>query len=106
MVSTVLLAKFNFLGTLTAINEGAKEKIAYSEAIWSRDNKGIFVTCDFGGEFKQLKYYDLQAKSFTKDFTSDIPWDISQLSLSPSGTQLLFTANEDGVTTLYITDVS
>lgn len=87
-------------GRLEQINP-KDEKIAYGLAVWSKDNKGIYITTDDGSNFLQLKYYDLKKKKF-KTISSEIPWDIEQFELSEDGKKLAFIANESGLAKLYI----
>ena len=87
-------------GKLEQINP-KDEKIAYGQAIWSKDNKGIYITTDDGSKFLQLKYYDLKKKKF-KTISSDIPWNVEQIELSKDGKKLAFIANEGGLAKLYI----
>ncbi|MFC1785368.1 S9 family peptidase [Candidatus Neomarinimicrobiota bacterium] len=87
-------------GELEQINP-IEEIIAYGEALWSKDGKGIYIVNNEGNQFLQLKYYDIKKKKF-KTISSNIPWDIEQLELSKDGKQLAFVSNEDGLSKLYI----
>ena len=91
-------------GELTQINPTEK-KIGYGSAVWAKDGKGIFITSDETGEFKSLKYYDLDKKTFT-DLTAEIAWDIREIETSHQGDTLAFTANEDGSSRLYLLDTN
>ena len=79
------------------------EKVAYGNARWSKDGKGLFVITDRDSEFQRLNYYDHAAKSFTS-LTDNIPWDVEDLDLSPDGGILAFTVNADGVSELHLLD--
>ena len=87
-------------GELGQINP-KDEKIAYGPALWSKDNKGIYITNDDGSNFLQLKYYDLKKKRF-KTITAGIPWNIERIELSKDSEKLAFVANEGGLAKLYI----
>lgn len=87
-------------GELTQINPTEK-KIAYGAAVWAKDGRGIFITSDEEGEFKRLKYYDLDRKTFT-NLTAEIPWDVQGMEISHQGDKLAFTANEGGIGKLYL----
>lgn len=87
---------------LEAVN-ASDEEIAYGGAHWSADGKGFFVVNDQGSEFLTLKYYDLATKKFTV-ISSSISWDISGLSNNKARTKFLFTANENGISKLYLLD--
>ncbi len=79
----------------------SEEIIAYGGALFSKDGKGIFITSDENSEFQRLRYYDLQTKKFTS-LTNDINWDVESMALSEDGQLLAFTANEDGLSKLYL----
>ena len=79
----------------------SEEIIAYGGALFSKDGKGIFITSDENSEFQRLRYYDLQTKKFTS-LTNDINWDVESITLSEDGQLLAFTANEDGLSKLYL----
>jgi dipeptidyl aminopeptidase/acylaminoacyl peptidase len=85
---------------LTPINP-SEEKIAYGSGLFAKDGSGIYLTSDQGSEFKQLRFYDFQSKQMTI-LSEAIPWDIETLELSGDGSTLAFTANEDGVGSLYL----
>jgi len=77
--------------------------VAYGTARWAPDMKGIYVVADKFGDFQQLLYYDLESTNF-ESLTEQIPWDIKEVEVSPSGNILAFTSNEDGYTKLYLMD--
>ncbi|BBM85040.1 S9 family peptidase [Candidatus Uabimicrobium amorphum] len=78
----------------------SEEKISYGDAVWSQDGKGIYLTSDFAGEFRQLYYYDLESKTFTS-LTKDILWDVQSVTVSKTNS-VAFTTNENGMTQVYI----
>ena len=86
-------------GKLTQVNPGA-DKVSYSDAVWSKNGKGLFLTTDEGSEFLRLKYYDIKKNKFNV-LTDDIPWDVSQLSISKKRNQIAFVTNENGISKLY-----
>lgn len=77
------------------------EPIAYGAATWAADGHGIYLASDEGSEFQRLKLYDIATKQ-QKEVTADIPWDIEKLDRNPMGDTLAFTANEDGMSALYL----
>ena len=79
------------------------EQVAYSNARFSKDGKGIYVTSDRGSEFLRLVYMDLATKQ-TKVLTESIPWDIDEFALSWDGRIIALSANEDGASTLHLLD--
>jgi dipeptidyl aminopeptidase/acylaminoacyl peptidase len=81
------------------------EQVAYSNARFSKDGKGIYVTSDRGSEFQRLVYMDLATKQ-TKVLTESIPWDIDEFALSWDGGTIALSANEDGASTLHLLDAA
>ena len=90
--------------TLLTPAEG-EETIAYGAAQFSKDGNGLYVVCDRQSEFLRLFYLDLATREYTL-LTDDIPWDIEGLELSPNGNLLAFTANENGMSVLYVLETS
>ncbi len=91
-------------GTLTPLHT-AKERVAYGAATWAADSRHIYYTSDEGTEFKHLRRRDT-AGGTSEVLTADIPWDIEGLELSHDGRTLAFTANEDGISRLYLMDTA
>jgi dipeptidyl aminopeptidase/acylaminoacyl peptidase len=89
-------------GALTRLNP-TEEKVAYGDAAFAKDGRGIYFTSDEGSEFKRLRYYDLKTGDITV-LTEGIPWDVEEIELSDDGRYLAFTANEDGVSVLRVLD--
>jgi dipeptidyl aminopeptidase/acylaminoacyl peptidase len=78
-------------------------EIAYDEARFSKDGKGIYVTTDRDSEFLRLAYFDLATMQPTY-LTTPIKWDVSNFDLSEDGKTIVFETNEDGISKLYILD--
>jgi Tol biopolymer transport system component/dienelactone hydrolase len=81
--------------------KGGAEKIAYGNAKFSKDGKGIYATTDRDSEFQRLAYIDLNSKKYTY-LTSDIHWDVESFDITPDGSQIAFTVNEDGLSVLHL----
>lgn len=82
------------------------ETCAYGDAVWSKDGKGIYFIADEPAqEFMQLRYVDLESREVT-NLTSDIPWNVTALSISKKGHQLAFITNEDGLSHLHLMDTT
>jgi dipeptidyl aminopeptidase/acylaminoacyl peptidase len=86
-------------GKLEEINP-SKEMIAYNDAAWSADGKGIFMVNDDGTEFQTMKHYDIVTKKF-KAITVSLNWDVSNLIMSRSRDRIVFSVNEGGFDKLY-----
>ncbi|WP_323845907.1 S9 family peptidase [Microbulbifer magnicolonia] len=70
---------------------------------FSAGDKGVFYVSDRSGEFAQLIYRDLESGS-ERTITADIPWDVTDLTLSADKRRAAFTVNENGVSQLYLLD--
>lgn len=90
--------------TLLTPQEGT-EKVAYSEAEFSKDGKGIYLTTDKGSEFQRLMYMDLATKKLTP-ITSHIDWDVDSFDISEDGKNIAFVTNENGFFKLHVLDTA
>ncbi len=77
------------------------ERAVYSDAVFSKDGKGIYLVTNKDNEFLKLAWYGFADKKITI-LTPGINWDITSLSLTKDGKQLAFASNEAGVSKLYI----
>jgi dipeptidyl aminopeptidase/acylaminoacyl peptidase len=93
-------------GAKTELTERkAGEQVSYSNARFSKDGKGVYLTSDKDAEFQRLVYMDLATKQ-TKVLTADIPWDVDSFDLSRDGRRIAFVTNEEGVGTLHLMDTA
>jgi dipeptidyl aminopeptidase/acylaminoacyl peptidase len=83
----------------------AKETIAYGNARFSKDGKGIYLTTDKNSEFQRLEYMNLVNKE-TKVLSGEIPWDVTRFDLSHDGKMIAFVTNEDGIGQLHLLDAA
>ena len=90
-------------GARQPIVDRGGEKALYSDARFSPDDAGLYVTTDNGSEFRRLTYIDL-AKSKQTPLTSSIPWDVDEFQLSPDGRHIAIVTNENGAGALYVLD--
>jgi dipeptidyl aminopeptidase/acylaminoacyl peptidase len=84
---------------------GAKEKIFYGDAQFSKDGKGVYVTTDKDAEFQRLAYLDLATKQ-PKYLTSKIAWDVERFDLTKDGKRIAFVTDEEGVSVLHVMDAA
>lgn len=77
--------------------------VSYGAALWNGDASKIYYTSDYQSEFKHLRYRDLDSGK-DRSLTRDIPWNVTQIDLSPDGQQLAFLVNEDALSVLYLMD--
>jgi len=93
-------------GEKTALTpRDVKEKIAYGNAQFSKDGKGVYLTTDKDSEFQRLEYLNLASKRM-KLLSGGIPWDVSRFDLSRDGKLIAFVANEDGIGKLHLLDTA
>jgi dipeptidyl aminopeptidase/acylaminoacyl peptidase len=81
----------------------AADTVAYSNARFAKDGKGVYVTSDADSEFQRLVYLDLASKK-SNVLTSSLQWDVGEFDLSKDGRWIAFEANEDGISKLHILD--
>lgn len=87
------------------IERGGEEKVSYQPIAFSQDGKSIYVLTDKDNEFMRLAQVDLASKQHTY-LVTDIPWDVEAATLSHDGKRIGFTANEDGISKLYLFDTA
>ena len=87
-------------GTKTELTPRNEKGVAYREATFSKDGKGVYFVSDKDNEFLRLGYMDLASKKPVY-FTSKIPWDVDGFNLSDDGSKIAFTTNEAGASKLY-----
>ena len=73
----------------------SKVKATHFSGEFKRDNSGLFITSDRGGEFREAMFYRFADKQLMP-ITHHIPWDISGSTVNGSGTLLAAQANVDG----------
>jgi dipeptidyl aminopeptidase/acylaminoacyl peptidase len=81
------------------------EKVAYGEAAFSKDGKGVYLITDAGSEFRRLGYLDLKTDEL-KFLSPSIPGDVDDFDLSADRSKIAFITNEDGIGKLYLLDPS
>lgn len=92
-------------GVKTLLTEPGPEPVSYRSARFSQDGTGLYLTTDKDSEFQRLARMDLATKQITT-LVDSIPWDAEELDLSPDGRTIAFTANEAGVSRVYLFDIA
>jgi dipeptidyl aminopeptidase/acylaminoacyl peptidase len=93
-------------GTKTILTPRVEgEQVLRSGGLYAPDGRGIYLTSDRGSEFHRLVYMDLATGEETV-LTPRIDWDVSDYDLSPDGTTIAFTVNENGLGVLHLLDLS
>jgi dipeptidyl aminopeptidase/acylaminoacyl peptidase len=82
-------------GDRNLLAPAGRESVAFGEAKFSRDGKGVYLTTDQGSEWKHLAYLDLATRQY-RFVTSGIAWDVEEFEQSPDGRWIALVANEDG----------
>ncbi len=90
-------------GKLELLTPKGATKIAYGDAKFTKDGKGLILTTDQDSEFQRLGRYDLATKAFTP-YTSHIKWDVDEFELSKDGNTIALVTNEDGAGILRLMD--
>jgi dipeptidyl aminopeptidase/acylaminoacyl peptidase len=91
-------------GKLEQINP-SKEEISYTDGLFGKDGKGIFIVNDEGSEFQVLKHYNIATKKFTA-LSTNIPWDVEDIVMDKTRQTLIASVNENGFSKLFQVDVS
>ncbi len=83
--------------------KSGSDTVAYSNARFAKDGKGVYMSSDADSEFQRLVYLDLAAHK-TSVLTASLQWDVGEFDLSKDGRWIAFEANEDGISKLHILD--
>ncbi|HEX4871068.1 MAG TPA: S9 family peptidase [Nevskiaceae bacterium] len=78
--------------------------IAFGDAVFSADGRGLYYLSDEGADVRQLRYEDLDGGN-ARVLTADVPWDVEELAISPDGRHLAYRVNADGLSTLTVLDL-
>jgi dipeptidyl aminopeptidase/acylaminoacyl peptidase len=79
------------------------DKIAYGDARFSKDGKGIYVTTDAGSEFMNLAYIEINRPEAKYIITGpDAKWDVERFDLSKDGKLIAYVKDEDGLSVIHV----
>ena len=92
-------------GAKTFLTPKGAASVHYASGVFSKDEKGVYLTTDKDSDFHRLAYFDLGAKTYSY-LTSDIAWDVDEFDLSEDGRLIAFVANEDGFGRLRVLDTA
>jgi len=79
-------------------------KSGISGARFAADGRGVWFSADLGQEFRQLRYLDL-TETQPRTLTADLPWDIDDFEVDPSGRYVAYIVNLDGYSRLELKDL-
>ncbi len=88
-------------GARTELTLRSERGVAYGEAKFSKDEKGVYLVTDKENEFSRLAYMDIATRQLTY-LTSAIPWNVEEFDLSKDNSQLVFSTNEAGFSKVYL----
>src|SRR5258708_4937226 len=79
------------------------DKIAYGEARFSKDGKGIYVTTDSGSEYMNLAHVELGRPEIKFLITGPgAEWDVERFDLSHDGQWIAYVKDEDGLSVIHV----
>jgi dipeptidyl aminopeptidase/acylaminoacyl peptidase len=78
-----------------------EKEVAYKEAVFSKDGRGIYFTTNKDNEFSKLAFMDLTTRTISF-LTSSINWDVEKFDVSKDGKRIAFITNEAGESKLYL----
>ncbi len=90
---------------LEPITDRNEKQIVQSSAQFAKNSDEIWYVTDRDNEFKRLALMNLKTKKINY-FTTEIPWEVSGLSLSKDKSKIAFEINESGLNKLYLMDTS
>ncbi len=91
-------------GQKTLLTPKGNDKVAFGNAAFARDGKGIYVTLDAGSEFQRLASMDLATRKLAF-LTPDVA-DVDSFDLSFDGRTIAYVANEKGLSVLHLLDTA
>ncbi len=92
-------------GEKTLLTPKGGSKVSYKGAKFAPDGNSLVVVTDSGSEFDRLMRLDLAANELIP-LTPELGWGVENFDVSPDGTKVVFTTNEDGVSVLRLLDMA
>jgi len=91
-------------GAVTLLAGGTETPSANFPVGFDDANDGFWFVTDQGSEFRQLAWQSAAAGAEPEIVTSDIHWDVGGGEMSHDRNRIAFTANENGMSRLYLMD--
>jgi len=91
-------------GAVTRLAGDADNPSANFPFAFDDDNGGLWFVTDQGSEFRQLAWQSAEAGARPEILTGDIHWDIGDGAISHRRDRLVFSANEGGMSRVYLMD--
>lgn len=76
-------------------------EIAYKDAQFSKDGRGLYVLTDKDSEFLRLAYLDIATGEHTF-LTPEDDWNVDKMLLSKDRSKIAYTTNENGISVLHV----
>ncbi len=92
-------------GKLEPLFSRSETGVAYGDASFSADGKGLYFTSDRGAEFKRLAYLDLATREVTP-LAAEVAGEIEGISLSKDGKHLALEVGDQGRSRIFILDTA
>ena len=92
-------------GEKTLLTPKGDSKVSYKGAKFAPNGNSLVVVTDSGSEFDRLMRLDLATNELIP-LTPELGWGVEDFDVSPDGTKVAFTTNEDGVSVLRLLDVA
>ena len=89
-------------GDRTLLTGGGQGESRNIPIAFDDENNGFWLVTDQGDEFDRLAWQSLEPGSKLEIVTTDIPWNIGEVKISPDRKRMAFVANEGGVSRLYL----
>ncbi len=93
-------------GTNTLLSGGPDNKSVNNAVAFDDDKQGFWLITDQGGEFNQLAWQTMKPGATPEIVTADIPWGVSDATMSHDRKRMVFVTNEDGMSHVYLLDVA
>ncbi|MGH8676068.1 MAG: hypothetical protein ACREVG_17400, partial [Burkholderiales bacterium] len=90
-------------GDKRALTPDRSTRVAHFGAAFSPDGRTLYTTTDRASEFRRLIAIDVATRE-VRTLSGDRPWEVEEFDLTPDGTRLAFTTNEDGESRLNIVE--
>lgn len=82
------------------------EKVSYGNAVFAKNNKGIYLTTDHGHEFQRLAFLNFKTKKLQYlTAKMNIAGDIEEFVVAGDGKRIAFVINENGMSRLYLLNI-
>jgi len=93
-------------GANTLMTGGPDNKSVNNAIAFDDDGEGFWLVTDQGGEFNQLAWQAMEPGSAPEIVTADIAWGVTGATMSHDRKRMVFVTNEDGMSNVYLLDVT